>query len=152
MGSALITSRLADILFVQAIRAYVEEAGDDASGWLRALAEEGLSAALGVVHGAIEKQWTVASLAAVAGISRSGFANRFKDVLGETPMHYLTRLRMYKAAQFLRENDTKLAKVASLVGYESEAAFSKAFKKAIGIAPGRYKNSFRGALIGTSTV
>jgi AraC-like DNA-binding protein len=142
MGSALITSRLADILFVQAIRAYIEEAGNDAAGWLRALADVGLSAALGAVHGAIEKRWTVASVAAVAGISRSGFAIRFRDVLGETPMEYLTRLRMYKAAQFLRENDTKLAKVASLVGYESEAAFSKAFKKAIGTAPGKYKNSF----------
>jgi len=144
MGSALITSRLADILFVQAIRAYIEEAGDNAAGWLRALADEGLSAALGVVHGAIEKRWTVASLAAVAGISRSGFASRFKDVIGETPMDYVTRLRMYKAAQLLRENDTKLAKLASLVGYESEAAFSKAFKKAIGMAPGKYKNGFGG--------
>jgi len=152
MGSVLITNRLADILFVQAIRAYVEEAGEDAAGWLRALAEEGLSAVLGVVHGAIEKRWTVASLAAVAGISRSGFASRFKKVLGETPFDYLTRLRMYKAAQFLRESDTKLAKVASLVGYESEAAFSKAFKRAIGIAPGRYKNGFRGSLVETRTV
>jgi AraC-like DNA-binding protein len=146
MGSALITSRLADILFVQAIRAYVEESRDDAAGWLRALADERLSAALSVVHGAIEKRWTVASLAAVAGISRSGFASLFKDVLRETPLDYLTRLRMYKAAQLLRENDTKLAKVASLVGYESEAAFSKAFKKAIGMPPGRYKQGFRRAL------
>ncbi len=150
MGSALVTSRLADILFVQAIRAYIEEAGDGAAGWLRALADEGLSAALSVVHGAIEKRWTVASLAAVAGISRSGFAGRFKDVLGETPINYLTRLRMYKAAQILRENDTKLAKVASLVGYESEAAFSKAFKKAMGEAPGTYKIGFRGANLGTA--
>ncbi len=150
MGSALITSRLADILFVQAIRAYVEQAGDRAAGWLRALADDGLSAALGVVHGGIERRWTVASLAAVAGISRSGFASRFKEVLGETPMDYLTRLRMYKAAQYLRENETKLAEVASLVGYESEAAFSKAFKKAIGTAPGKYKSGFRGALIGAS--
>jgi AraC-like DNA-binding protein len=151
MGSTLITSRLADILFVQAVRAYVDESRDDAAGWLRALADERLSAALGIAHGAVEKRWTVASLAAVAGISRSGFASRFKDVLGETPIDYLTRLRMYKAAQFLRENDTKLAKVASLVGYESEAAFSKAFKKAIGMAPGRYKNGFRGTLVGANT-
>ena len=152
MGSAVITSRLADILFVQAIRAYVEAAGDDAAGWLRALADEGLSAALGAVHGAVEKPWTVASLASIAGVSRSGFASRFKEVLGETPMNYLTRLRMYKAAQFLRENDTKLAEIAGLFGYESEAAFSKAFKKAIGMAPGKYKIGFRGALIDASTL
>jgi AraC-like DNA-binding protein len=143
MGSTVVASRLADILFVEAIRAYVEEAGGEAAGWLRALTDSKLSTALSAVHGALDRRWTVASLAETAGLSRSAFAPRFKEVLGETPLDYLTRLRMYKAAQMLRESDVKIARVANMVGYESEGSFSKVFKATIGLPPGAYRGTFR---------
>ena len=101
-----------------------------------------MSSVLRAMHEAIEKRWTVASLASTSGMSRSGFAARFKQALGESPLEYLTRWRMYKAAQLLREGDRKIAEVASLVGYESDAAFNKAFKRIIGAAPGAYRKSF----------
>ena len=143
MGSTVVVSRLADILFVQAIRAYVGQAGPPGAGWLRAMADGQLRLALGVMHEALEKRWTVASLASTAGMSRSSFAARFKELMGECPLEYLTRWRMHKAAQLLRESDLKLAKVASLVGYDSDGAFNKTFKRTMSTAPGAYRASFR---------
>ena len=142
MGSVVVVSRLADILFVQAVRAHAAQSGTGGAGWLRGVGDRQLSVALSAMHEAIDKRWTVASLASVAGMSRSGFAARFKQVLGESPLEYLTRWRMYKATQLLREDDMKIVKVASLVGYESDAAFNKTFKRTIGVAPGEYRRSF----------
>ena len=85
----------------------------------------------------------MALLASSAGMSRSGFAARFKELVGESPLEYLTRWRMYKATQFLRESDLKVAKIASLVGYESDGAFNRTFKKSVGEAPGEYRRSFQ---------
>jgi AraC-like DNA-binding protein len=143
MGSVVVVSRLADILFVQAIRAYATQSGRDGTGWLRAIGDRQLGAALSAMHEAISKEWTVASLASVAGMSRSGFAARFREVLGETPLEYLTRWRIHRATQLLREGDLKIMKVAGLVGYISEGAFSRVFKKATGMPPGKYKKSFQ---------
>ena len=143
MGSAVVLSSLADILFVRAMRAYVEQAGPDAAGWLRATGDPQLSFALAAMHEAVERRWTVATLASSAGMSRSGFAARFKNVVGESPLEYLTRWRVHKATQLLRETDFKIAKIAALVGYESDAAFNRTFKKTIGAAPGEYRKSFR---------
>lgn len=143
MGATIVVSRLADILFVQAVRAYVEQAGPRAAGWLKAIGDRQLRFALAEMHEAVERRWTVASLASSAGMSRSGFAARFKDLVGESPLEYLTRWRVYKATQLLRESDLKVAKVASLVGYESDAAFNRTFKKSVGEAPGEYRKSFR---------
>jgi len=142
MGSAIMLGSLADILFVQAIRAHAAQDDSPQGGWLRAIRDPQMSSVLRAMHEAIEKRWTVASLASTSGMSRSGFAARFKQALGESPLEYLTRWRMYKAAQLLREGDRKIAEVASLVGYESDAAFNKAFKRIIGAAPGAYRKSF----------
>jgi AraC-like DNA-binding protein len=142
MGSAIVVSRLADILFVQAVRAHAAREKGLEAGWLRAVGDSQMSMALRAMHEGIEKHWTVASLASTAGMSRSGFAARFKQVLGESPLEYLTRWRMHRAAQLLRESDMKVAKVASLVGYESDGAFNKTFKRTIGMAPGAYRRSF----------
>jgi AraC-like DNA-binding protein len=142
MGSAIVLGRLADILFVQAIRAHAAQDDSLKGGWLRAIRDPQMSFALRAMHEGIEKRWTVAALASSAGMSRSGFAARFKQVLGESPLEYLTRWRMYKATQLLREGDMKVAKVASLVGYESDGAFNKTFKRTIGVAPGAYRRSF----------
>jgi AraC-like DNA-binding protein len=142
MGSVVVISRLADILFVQAVRAHAAQAGSSESGWLRGIGDRQLSTALTAMHEAINRQWTVASLASVAGMSRSGFASRFREVLGETPLEYLTRWRIHRASQMLREEDMKIVNVAGQVGYESEGAFSRVFKKATGMAPGKYRKSF----------
>jgi AraC-like DNA-binding protein len=141
MGAAIVLGRLADILFVQAIRAHAAQDDSPKGGWLRAIRDPQMSFALRAMHEGIEKRWTVAALAASAGMSRSGFAARFKQVLGESPLGYLTRWRMCKATQLLREGDMKVAKVASLVGYESDGAFNKMFKRTIGVAPGAYRRS-----------
>ncbi len=143
MGSTVVVSRLADILFVQAVRAYVHQAGVSAAGWLKAIGDRQLRFALTAMHEAVERRWTVALLASSAGMSRSGFAARFKELVGESPLEYLTRWRMYKATQFLRESDLKVAKIASLVGYESDGAFNRTFKKSVGEAPGEYRRSFQ---------
>ena len=139
MGSAVVVSSLADIIFVQAIRTYASSKECSKPGWLRALADRHIAIALNSIHENIRKQWTVTTLAATAGMSRSAFAARFKEVVGETPVEYLRRWRMRKASQLLKEKDHKLAEVASLVGYESEGAFNKAFKRVLGVPPGVYR-------------
>jgi AraC-like DNA-binding protein len=142
MGSVVVISRLADILFVQAIRAYAAQTGRNGAGWLRGVGDRQLSIALSAMHEAISKRWTVESLASAAGMSRSGFAARFKELIGETPLEYLTRWRIHKASQLLREGGMKITEVAGLVGYTSEGAFSKVFKRATGMAPGEYRRCF----------
>ena len=139
MGSAVVVSSLADIIFVQAIRVYATSKECSKPGWLRALADRHIAIALNSIHENIRKQWTVTTLAATAGMSRSAFAARFKEVVGESPLEYLRRWRMRKASQLLKEKDHKLAEVASLVGYQSEAAFNKAFKRVLGVPPGVYR-------------
>jgi AraC-like DNA-binding protein len=139
MGSGVVISRLADIIFVQAIRVYATSEECSEPGWLRALADRQISLTLHSIHENFHKPWTVAALASTAGMSRSAFAARFKEVVGEAPLEYLTRWRMRKASQILRGEDRKLAEVASLVGYDSEGAFSNAFKRVLGVSPGAYR-------------
>jgi AraC-like DNA-binding protein len=139
MGSGVVVSRLADIIFVQAIRVYAASEECPEPGWLRALADRQISLTLHSIHENFQNQWTVATLASTAGMSRSAFAARFMEVVGETPMEYLTRWRMRKASALLRGEEHKLAEVATLVGYDSEGAFSKAFKRVLGVSPGVYR-------------
>jgi len=139
LGSGVVISRLADIIFVQAIRVYATSEECSEPGWLRALDDHQISLTLHSIHENFQKSWTVATLAATAGMSRSAFAARFKEVVGESPLEYLTRWRMRKASQLLRGEDHKLAEVASLVGYDSEGAFSNAFKRVLGVSPGTYR-------------
>jgi len=139
MGSGVVVSRLADIIFVQAIRVYAASEECSEPGWLRALGDRQISLTLHSIHENFQNPWTVATLASTAGMSRSTFAARFKEIVGEAPLEYLTRWRMRKASQLLREEDHKLAEVASLVGYDSEGAFSKAFKRVLGVSPVTYR-------------
>ena len=101
-----------------------------------------MGAALGLMHRQLEEQWTVASLANKVGLSRSTFAARFTQLIGEPPLGYLTRLRMQKATALLREGAT-LAKTSQMTGYSSEAAFSHAFRQWAGVAPGAYRRRMR---------
>jgi AraC-like DNA-binding protein len=141
-GSEVMVNRLADILFIQCVRAHIASSSETCkSGWLRAIFDSRIGAALKAMHETVENPWTVETLAASAGMSRSAFALRFKELLGETPLEYLTNWRMYKATGFLREDDRKLFEVAKSVGYDSDAAFSKAFKRVLGMAPKDYRRS-----------
>ena len=141
-GSEVMVNRLADILFIQCVRAHIaSSSGTCKSGWLRAIFDPKIGAALKAMHEKVEHPWTVEALAAAAGMSRSAFALRFKELLKETPLEYLTNWRMYKATGMLEEDDKKLFEVAKSVGYDSDAAFSKAFKRVLGVAPREYRRS-----------
>lgn len=138
MGASLMTHRLADILFVQALRAYVGLRGKDSAGWIGALTDERIGRALRRMHGDVGHPWTVEELARAAGMSRSGFAARFKELVGTPPLDYLLRWRMQLAREALRLNEASVARLADRLGYASESAFGNAFKRVHGRAPKRY--------------
>lgn len=135
-GGETVLTRLTDILVVQAIRAWLENADNLATGWLAALRDPKLGRALQAFHQSPETGWTVAELAAVAGMSRSAFAARFKRLTGEGAMQYVSHWRMQLANTALRDGRLSVAEIAARAGYESEAAFSRAFKKLTGQTPG----------------
>ncbi|NUQ28987.1 MAG: AraC family transcriptional regulator [Acidobacteriaceae bacterium] len=137
-GSEVVATRLAEVLFIQALRAHIASQPQRNKGWLRAIFDPQIGTALSAVHDGVNAPWTVESLAATAGMSRSAFAARFKELLGQTPLEYVTEWRMQKAMQLLGQRDKKLIDVARSVGYESDAAFSKAFKRVVGTNPGEY--------------
>ena len=138
-GSEVVATRLAEVLVIQVLRAYIaSEVEWRNNGWLHAVFDPQIGASLNAVHDSVSTPWTVESLAAAAGMSRSAFAARFKELLGQTPLEYVTEWRMQKAMQLLKQRDKKLIDVARSVGYESDAAFSKAFKRVVGANPGEY--------------
>ncbi|WP_348071698.1 AraC family transcriptional regulator [Polaromonas sp.] len=142
LGSGLIVSRLADIIFVQVVRAHIEALDPETeSGWLAALSDRRIGPALHLMHKDVASNWTVEALAAAVGMSRSAFALRFKHKVGQSPLDYLTRWRMFRAGHMLRHTSKPLVEVACSVGYESEAAFNKAFKRSTGAAPGAYRRN-----------
>jgi AraC-like DNA-binding protein len=141
-GTETIVSRLTDVLFVQVLRAWIETLPLRAGGWLGALRDRQIAAALGAIHRAPERPWTNESLAAHAGMSRSRFASRFADLVGEPPVGYLTRWRLERAAALLQEEGTLgVAEIAARVGYESETSFSKAFRRRFGTPPGAFRRA-----------
>ena len=140
-GSEAAVQHLTKLLLIQALRSHTETAADENRSWLHGFADAHIGAALNSMHERIDHPWTVATLAAEAGMSRSAFAQRFKELMGESPLEYLTRWRMYRGSDLLRKSDRKLADVAQAVGYDSDGAFHKAFKRVLGIAPGEYRRS-----------
>jgi AraC-like DNA-binding protein len=141
-GSEVTATRLAEVLFIQALRAHIASGSDDRKrGWLRAIFDPQIGAALRSIHENVDRAWTVESLAVAAGMSRSVFALRFKEMLGQTPLDYLTEWRMQKAMPLLQSRDQKLVEIARSVGYESDAAFSKAFKRVVGVPPREYRQN-----------
>jgi AraC-like DNA-binding protein len=137
-GSEVVASRLAEVLFIQVLRAHIASGPERNKGWLRAIFDPQIGAALSAIHDRVNTPWTVESMAEAANMSRSAFAVRFKELLGQTPLEYVTEWRMQKAMQLLKQRDKKLIDVARSVGYESDAAFSKAFKRVVGASPGEY--------------
>jgi len=141
-GATEIVIRLAEVLFIQAVRAYFEENADAAEfGWLAAVRDPQIGQALALLHSHPHQAWTVDALARRLAVSRSAFAARFTELVGEPPFRYLVRLRINAAASRLRTSDDKLSVIATSAGYESVAALSKAFKRHMGMAPGEYRQS-----------
>ena len=140
-GSEVAVQHLSNLLLIQALRSHIQASPNESTGWLHALSDSHIVAALNSMHERIDHPWTVASLATEAGMSRSAFALRFKQLMSESPLEYLTRWRMYRGSDMLRESDRKLADVAQAVGYDSDGAFHKAFKRVLGMAPGEYRRS-----------
>ncbi len=144
-GANAVLDRLCDVLFIQAIRGWVQQ--DEAiQGWPAAIRDPAMDQALDLMHRQPAEPWTLTGLADRVAMSRSAFAERFRRLLGESPMVYLARWRMHQAAGLLRDGQESVATVAERVGYESEAAFAKAFKREVGVSPGAYRR------LGTRTV
>ena len=137
-GAQIMLKRLTELLFIQVIRLWMDQQAEAAVGWIRALRDQPLSAALGLIHQSPEHRWTVKDLAKVAALSRSAFSARFTELVGEPPMTYLTRWRMLRATRLLK-NEVRMETIAELLGYKSEVAFRKAFKREIGIPPAQYR-------------
>lgn len=135
-GGETVITRLADILVIQAIRTWMDQDPAAQTGWLGALRDPQIGPAILLVHRDPAQAWSVDSLAAGIGMSRSAFAARFKEMVGETPMHYVTRWRMMVAVKLLHEDNAPLGELAGRLGYRSEAAFSRAFKRFVGVSPG----------------
>ena len=141
-GALAVTTRLADILFIKAVRAYFEQNLDSAEfGWMAAIRDPQIGPALALLHGQAQEDWTVAALARRVGLSRSLLAARFAELVGKPPLHYLKRLRLNAAATRLRSTNDKLSAIAVEAGYESAAAFTKAFKRNLGKTPGEYRRA-----------
>jgi len=141
-GAGILTARLAEVLLVQLLRAWIEAAGPEVArpaGWLAALGDPTLARAIDRIHGAPAHPWTAGELARVAGMSRSAFYTRFSEAVGESPAQYLLRWRMCLAQMALLQRDDGLASVAEEVGYGSEAAFSRAFKRQVGVSPSHWR-------------
>jgi len=140
-GSETVLAKLSELLFVEAVRRHAESLPDDQTGWFSALRDPYVARALALLHREVARRWTVDDLGREVGLSRSALADRFLHLIGVPPMHYLSQWRMQVATQKLRGTSTSLGQVAETVGYDSEAAFSRAFKKAHGVAPATWRRA-----------
>ena len=144
-GSETVVTRLADVLVIQAIRTWMESARHQNRGWIAALHDRKIGKAMSLMHRRPERDWRVDTLAREVGMSRSGFAARFTELVGEPVLHYLTALRMQLAHRELRQSSDTLAQIAERVGYHSEPAFNRAFKRVVGMPPGAVRRAARAA-------
>jgi len=140
-GGETVITHLADILIIQAIRSWIDSAPEAERGWLAALRDNHVGKALAAIHREPEKDWTLASLAKEVGMSRSGFSARFTNLVGESAMRYLTQWRMQLARAQLQETSDSLSVLADRLGYQSEAAFCRAFKRVFGVPPGSVRHT-----------
>jgi len=140
-GGTAIVDRLAEVLFVQAMRSRIgSSSSTDQPSWLHALDDPQIGEAIQLMHAEPERQWTVDDLARSVSMSRSAFADRFRKMTGETPLEHLTQWRMVKAGSMMRAiPPMKLAEIAAATGYESESSFGKAFRRVMGVSPGNYR-------------
>ena len=140
-GADSMLTRLAELMFLEVLRHYVESLPAEQRGWLAGLRDPAISRGLGLLHGDPAHPWTIDELAAGAAMSRSAFADRFAALVGEPPMHYLAHWRMQLAAERLSTGTAKVAAIAEAVGYDSEEAFSRAFKRLMGVSPAAWRRA-----------
>jgi AraC-like DNA-binding protein len=139
VGSEVMLAKLSEALFVDTLRRYVSSLPEQQIGWLAGTRDPVVGKSLGLLHSRVSEPWTIAELALQVGISRSALVERFTRYLAEPPMTYLTRWRLQLAARSLEKTSRGVAEIAAQVGYESEAAFNRAFKREFGQPPGRYR-------------
>lgn len=144
-GADCVLTRLAELMFIEVLRRYLDDLPPGQTGWLAGLRDEVVGRVLTLLHGRPGYPWTLAELAREAASSRSNLAKRFAELVGQPPMQFLTQWRMQVAANHLAQSGAKVATIGAEVGYDSEAAFSRAFKKATGLAPGAWRAGRRAA-------
>ncbi|HEX6810713.1 MAG TPA: AraC family transcriptional regulator [Planctomycetota bacterium] len=144
-GTDAVLAKLSELLFVEAVRCHIESIPEDQRSWLAGLRDPQVSRALQLLHGNPGRPWTVDELGREAGISRSALAERFALLIGEPPMQYLTRWRLALAARALKQGNEPILRIADDVGYESEAAFNRAFKREFGMPPATWRRHSRAA-------
>jgi AraC-like DNA-binding protein len=150
-GSDVVADKLAEVLFVEALRGYIEALPDRQSGWLAGLRDPLIGSSIARLHERPAHAWTVASLAHAVNVSRTVLAERFVALIGIPPMQYLTQWRMTLAAHLLRSGRLSLTRIGEQIGYESEAAFSRAFKREYGAPPGAWRRLGAAGLDGSET-
>ncbi|HUN73894.1 MAG TPA: AraC family transcriptional regulator [Steroidobacteraceae bacterium] len=143
VGSAAVLAKLSEALFIEALRKYAAQLPENQAGWLAAARDPYIGRALVLLHGRIAHSWTIEELASCVGLSRSAFVDRFGRLLSMPPMTYLMRLRMHLAARALVTTAANIPTIAVQVGYDSEAAFNRAFSRELGIPPARYRSMNR---------
>jgi AraC-like DNA-binding protein len=146
LGAQSLRVRLAELLFMESLRLYMQTLAEDATGWFAGLRDPVIGRALQALHDAPARLWSVEALAETVGNSCSSLAARFREILGEPPMHYLTRLRMQLAARHLHEYSWSVDRVAEEVGYDSTAAFQRAFNRTFGVPPATWRQSVDGSV------
>ena len=144
-GGALLSTHLVHLMLVQVLRLFLASCGEIPKGWFLALTDRQISPAIGAIHAEPARHWTLEELARVAGVSRTVFAQRFKALVGSTAMDYLARWRMLMAADRLRAGNESVSSIAFSLGYESESAFSTAFKRIMSCSPTQYRRQVKGA-------
>ena len=142
-GSETVLAKLSELLFVEAVRRYAETLPQGQTGWLPGLRDPNVARTLALLHRDVTRDWNVDDVSREVGLSRSALADRFLGLIGMPWMHYLANWRMLLASQKLRNTSASLAQIADSIGYSSEAAFSRAFKKTFGTAPAAWRRSNR---------
>jgi len=140
-GTASTLAKLAELMFIEAMRRYVESLPPEGKGWLAGLRDAHVGRALALLHADPGRAWTVDDLAHEVALSRSALAERFTNIVGESPMQYLTRWRLALAAQMLRTGKEPITRIAERSGYESEASFNRAFKREFGMPPAGWRKT-----------
>jgi AraC-like DNA-binding protein len=141
LASSAVMSRLSELLFIEAVRRYAVDLAESETSWLRGVRDPHVGPALALMHRRLDVPWTAEKLATEAGLSRSAFVERFTSRVGMPPIRYLTYWRLQTAKHLLHQTEKNIAQLAYSVGYESEAAFSRAFKREIGMSPAQWRDS-----------
>ena len=143
MGKTAVINHWASIMMIECLRVYIESLPEATENWLKAMKDPFLTKALVVMHEMPSENWTINKLAEVAGMSRSSFAQRFKEVVGIPPLTYLMDYRLRLAARYLRLQQNSISRISGLVGYASDSTFSQAFKRVYGISPKAYRQQYQ---------